>query len=351
MRICKRAEFVALGGSVAWSGCLGIGHLRNARERCGHARPQVELIEPGAAVKDANGCADPEIAMNAASPMWDAPASTTQCGVLETDNLLMLLPGPAGLHQEVVVSTARYGVSPRLEMRWGLPGRMMQSGGGSGRMAGTTDQWLGACFRFHDQGGWTPDLALDFALKVPTANPAKGFGTGYADQQLTLIASRDAGRNHVDFNVVGMIAGSSSGRAGAAQLGDSADPNLASPASGHHRGVWRGSTRNRGSLWRGDGGRCMGRSPLAGSQRRVYPGVHSRISARAMPFRIHLHAAARQGDTGGGTKVSLVWPLGSADWQLASSLCPNSVDAGRATLGFRRAAKESCCLSTLSRRT
>jgi len=118
-----------------------------------------------------------------------------------------------------MLTTAKYGVTPHFEVRWGLPGHMMQSGGGTRRLNGTADQWVGACYRFRDQGRWIPDLALDYAVKIPTANPAKGFGSGYVDHLATFIASRDFGQNHIDFNTVGTIAGSSQGHDGAVQFG------------------------------------------------------------------------------------------------------------------------------------
>ncbi len=64
-----------------------------------------------------------------------------------------------------------------------------------------------------------PALALNYGVKVPSANPAKGFGTGFTDHVLTLISSRDFGRAHFDFNVVGTIAGEPYGHEGAAQFG------------------------------------------------------------------------------------------------------------------------------------
>ena len=74
-------------------------------------------------------------------------------------------------------------------------------------------------FDFHDQGPGSLDLAIDYAVKIPTANPAKGFGSGYVDHLVTFIASRDFGPHHVDFNAVGTIAGSPQGRDGAPQFG------------------------------------------------------------------------------------------------------------------------------------
>src|ERR1017187_2613218 len=51
------------------------------------------------------------------------------------------------------------------------------------------------------------------------ANPAKGFGSGFADHQFLFIASRDLGRIHLDFNAVGSLTGEASGHDGAVQLG------------------------------------------------------------------------------------------------------------------------------------
>lgn len=164
-------------------------------------------------------CATPEIQPNSMSPTWNRQAGTVQCGALETDNLTILQPMGKRVSQWIVGATAKYGMTPRLELRWALPGRMYEGGNGSSSLAGTTDQWLGTLFRFHDQQRWIPDLALDYAFKIPTGNPAKGFGSGYGDHVLTFIASRDLGPNHIDFNAVGTLAGGPAGHEGAAQFG------------------------------------------------------------------------------------------------------------------------------------
>jgi hypothetical protein len=183
------------------------------------AHPPAAAMEPGAPLKKSAGCAAQPLPSNAQSPTWDSPASTTPCGAVETDNLFIAAPVAPAIRQQTMVSTVRYGVTPHLEIRWGLPGRIRQSGAGTRPLAGTTDQWLGACLRFHDQGQNTPDLAFDYAIKIPTANPAKGFGSGYVDQLVTLIASRDFGPNHLDFNAVATIAGTSAGHDAASQFG------------------------------------------------------------------------------------------------------------------------------------
>ena len=175
--------------------------------------------ETGSAIKPVDTCGTKAIESNSASPMWDSPAQTTQCSLLETDNLISQQLLEQGALQQTIATTVRYGLTTNVEVRWGLPGRMMQRGGGTAKRAGTTDQWLGACWRFHDQSARMPDLALDYAVKIPTANPSKGFGSGYIDNQLTFIASRDLGLNHLDFNAVGTITGGPVGTDGAAQFG------------------------------------------------------------------------------------------------------------------------------------
>ncbi len=176
-------------------------------------------MEPGAPVKKADACAAEELDPNAMSPTWDTQASPVPCGALETDNLAVQQPMGGGVFQLAVGTTAKYGLTPRLEVRWGLPGRIVQAGGRTRYLGGTTDQWLGALYQFHEQGRWLPDLAFDYGFKIPSANPAKGFGSGYADHLLTLIGSRDWGANHLDFNVVGTIVGGRRGRDEAVQLG------------------------------------------------------------------------------------------------------------------------------------
>ena len=177
------------------------------------------VIEPGMQVKKSDACRLERIEPNSPPLTWDSQAATTQCGALEIDELGIQQSLTGGLNQRLLVLTAKYGLTPNVELRWGAPGRMMQSGGGSSRLVGTTDQWLGVCYRFQDQDRRLPALALDYAIKIPSANPAKDFGTGYADHQLTLIASHDVGRNHYDLNIAGTIAGSPDGQDGAAQFG------------------------------------------------------------------------------------------------------------------------------------
>jgi hypothetical protein len=160
-----------------------------------------------------------ETAASPSRPTWTGGASTSDQGEVEADFGWQWQSMGMGVGQMVLPSSVRYGVTSRLELRWGLPAHMTQSGGGTAPLKGITDQNLSALYRFHEQGRWMPALALDYSTKIPTANPAKGFGTGYTDHQLVFIASRDFGRAHFDFNAVGTFAGEPYGHDGATQYG------------------------------------------------------------------------------------------------------------------------------------
>jgi hypothetical protein len=176
----------------------------------------VTLAEPAAAP---DPCFLPDVTSNPTRPNWDTSASTTQCGVAEVDSGWLQQPMGGGVNQTMMLSSMRYGLTPKLDLRWGTTNFMTQRGGGTVPLKGIGDQWLMARYRFAEQSKWMPALAFLYGVKVPTANPAKGFGSGYVDHQFTLIASRDLGKNHFDFNAVGTVVGEPGGRDGAAQFG------------------------------------------------------------------------------------------------------------------------------------
>ena len=164
-------------------------------------------------------CTLAEPAANPTRPAWDYAASTTQCGVAEVDSGWMEQPMGGGVRLEMLTSSMRYGLTPKLDLRWGLTNHINQSGGGTAALEGVGDQWLNARYRFVERSKWMAALAFDYGFKIPMANPAKGFGSGFVDHQFTMIASRDLGKNHFDFNAVGTVVGEKQGHDGAAQFG------------------------------------------------------------------------------------------------------------------------------------
>lgn len=176
----------------------------------------VELAHP---IPEPDPCFLPDVTSNPTRPNWDTSAQTTQCGLVEIDTGWMLQPMGGGINQSMWMSSMRYGLTPKLDLRWGVTSHVSQSGGGTPALQGIGDQWLSARYRFLEQGHGLPAVAFIYAAKVPMANPSKGFGSGYADNQFVLIASRDLGKNHFDFNLVGTEVGEAHGHDGAAQFG------------------------------------------------------------------------------------------------------------------------------------
>lgn len=175
-------------------------------------------LEPGLSATTPDPCASPEIAATPSRPNWTAGAATTQCNVLELDFGWMFQPMGHHAGQRLFPASLRYGLTPRMDLRWGLPGPIEESGGVT-RVRDMTDQWFSVTYRFLEQRRRTPALAIGYGIKTPAADPTKGFGTGYVDHQFVFIASRDLVRAHVDCNVVGTLAGSAAGNNGAAQFG------------------------------------------------------------------------------------------------------------------------------------
>lgn len=164
-------------------------------------------------------CAQLEVVSSPSRPFWVGGASTTQCGILESDVGWLSQPMGGGVHQSMLVSSLRYGITPRLDIRWGIIDQISQSGGAGPALTGIGDQCIELAFRFHEQGRRMPALAFGYGLEIPTGNPSKGFGSGFVDHEFDFIASRDLGRSHIDFNIIGTLAGDPNGHDGAAQFG------------------------------------------------------------------------------------------------------------------------------------
>jgi hypothetical protein len=124
-----------------------------------------------------------------------------------------------GVQQRLLVSSVRFGLTPRLDLRWGETNHIAQSGGETEPMEGIGDESLSVTYRFHEQGHWAPAMALSYGMNLPVANPDKGFGSGFVGHQFLFNASRDVGNIHLDFNAVGTLVADEDGRDGAAQFG------------------------------------------------------------------------------------------------------------------------------------
>jgi hypothetical protein len=200
----------------ALTACLT--HMGVARET-GPSNPTTSAVSPVAPARADDPCLASEVAATPTRPNWSNSASTTQCGVVEFDSgwLAQSFRDRSALHTQT--SSVRYGIGPRLDFRWAIPGPVNQKAVGQSAVNGVSDQWFSLRYRFLEQGVWSPALAFTYGVKSPTASPSKGLGTGRIDQLLLLIASRDLGKLHLDFNTAGTMAGAARGRDGGAQVG------------------------------------------------------------------------------------------------------------------------------------
>ena len=230
MRIKQWGLNLACVGIIVWSGgTASAGERTVSSALVVTTNSASQPVDPGAApaegimlapsLKSEDPCAQGEVVSAPSRPNWDGGAGTTQCGIIETDFGWLGQPMGRGVRQWMLMSSVRYGLTPKLELRWGVINHMVQSGGGEASQVGIGDQCASAEYRFVEQGRMVPALAISYGIKIPTANPAKGFGSGYTDHQFVFIASRDSGRNHFDFNIAGTVTGEAGGHDGAAQFG------------------------------------------------------------------------------------------------------------------------------------
>lgn len=96
--------------------------------------------------------------------------------------------------------TARVGLTDWLEVRVGTDGFVTQSDGVV-RQAGMGNTNVGAKLRLWADPGGVPVVSILPTINFPTADPAKGFGTGDCDYLLAALTGRDIGRHwHADVN-------------------------------------------------------------------------------------------------------------------------------------------------------
>lgn len=155
-------------------------------------------------------CAGRNVEPKPTRPNFTVATDTTQCGVVEADyGWSSQWPG-GGTRQDFFSGSLRLGLTPRLDLRWGGD-NFISSYAGAANVQGTGDNWFGGRYRFHEQSHKVPSLAFSYNVKIPSASPAKGLGSGYVDHAFTLLAGKDFGKFHFDSNLVGTLAGASGG--------------------------------------------------------------------------------------------------------------------------------------------
>jgi len=132
-------------------------------------------------------------------PTVSTTAQPVQPGVLETEWGV----DAANSHQDIN-ALLKLGVSSNFELRFANNPLTADSG-----EHGLGDTSLGFKYRFSQDEGMVPSLAFIYMSKAPTA--ADHLGSGEIDHSFAVLASKDLGKHHLDFNCIANLLGKSSG--------------------------------------------------------------------------------------------------------------------------------------------
>ena len=132
-------------------------------------------------------------------PTVSTPAQPVQPGVLETEWGV----DAAASHQDIN-GLVKFGVSKNVELRFTNNPITADSG-----TYGIGDTALGFKYRLTQDSGREPSISLMYMAKLPTAGDI--LGSGEVDHSFTLLASKDLGKHHFDYNLVANLLGTPSG--------------------------------------------------------------------------------------------------------------------------------------------
>jgi outer membrane putative beta-barrel porin/alpha-amylase len=128
-------------------------------------------------------------------PTVSTTAEPVQRGVLETEWGI----DAASSHQDIN-DLFKFGLTSNFEFRLANIPMIADSG-----THGLGDTAFGFKYRLTRDSDHLPSIALMYMFKAPTA--ASGLGSGETDHSFTFLASKDLGKNHFDFNLVGNLLG------------------------------------------------------------------------------------------------------------------------------------------------
>jgi len=132
-------------------------------------------------------------------PTVSTIAQPVQVGVLETEWGV----DAASSHQDLN-GLFKFGATTNLELRFANNPVTADSGS-----HGFGDVLAGFKYRLTADHGHQPSIAVMYMFKAPTAGDI--LGSGYADHSLTLLVSKDIGKHHFDYNLIGNLLGTRAG--------------------------------------------------------------------------------------------------------------------------------------------
>ena len=150
-------------------------------------------------------CVGSEIVSVPSRPALAAATDTTQCGVLEFESGLERQWPGSGANHDDLAGGLRLGLTRNLDLHWSSAAVHLMDGDGD--RTGLGDNWLGLKYRFLKQTKHHPSFGLFYEAKIPSANAGLKLGSGAVDHSLSLLASKNTGRVHFDFNVIQLLNG------------------------------------------------------------------------------------------------------------------------------------------------
>ena len=132
-------------------------------------------------------------------PTVSTTAQPVQLGVLETEWGV----DAASSHQDIN-GLLKFGVTTNLEFRFANDPITADTG-----THGFGDVSAGFKYRLTSDHDHQPSIALMYMIKAPTAGNV--LGSGYPDNSLTLLVSKDLGKHHFDYNLIGNLLGTQNG--------------------------------------------------------------------------------------------------------------------------------------------
>jgi hypothetical protein len=156
------------------------------------------------------GCYTVPMAANPNRPTVANPADITQYGVLELEYGWDRFWPEANSTLTSGGGLLKFGLLCDLELRWNTVSYISVTDP-SGNTRGIGDNAVGPQLRFYHQTKHVPSLAVSYSVKIPSADSAKGLGSGKVDHAFLFLASKDIAGFHLDFNVAEFLDGRTSG--------------------------------------------------------------------------------------------------------------------------------------------
>jgi hypothetical protein len=152
-----------------------------------------------------SSCVDSRVISVPSRPTVSNGAETTQCGVLETEYGLEREWPTDAKYRDDLSGGLRFGLTPEVDLHW-ASADFARLGDAGGSRTGFADTWLGVKYHFLDHSKMLPDFGLFYQVKIP-AGDGLGLSSGKVDHSFSFLVSRDVKPVHLDFNIIGLLAG------------------------------------------------------------------------------------------------------------------------------------------------